>query len=397
MAPLFRADQVGSLIRPSSLLDARKDLGVYSDELDEAQLAATTTAIAQAVQKQLDLSIRPITSGEYERTGFFSGFFEKLQGMQANHHFAIPGDFRTELPTTQHLAKFGVKEFAAVAATGKIKHVTSAYLSGWNMLQQVVPPEHWKDCKITMPSITWQHLQLAEGRAYSTSAYQSGREYLADLALAFRQEVGILYDAGLRSIQVDDPHLTYFVLDKFKDGLRHDGVDPDELLDLYIWAHNEAIKDLPADLHVGVHLCRGNMPGTKGFLDGSYEIIAERILTRLNFNTFYLEFDDARSGSFDCLRYLPQGKSVVLGLVSTKIAELEDAKVLESRIHEAAGAIAASQGRSADQVLADSLAISPQCGFASFNANRGVATEERMWEKLTLVRDVARKIWDDAV
>ncbi|KAK7424535.1 hypothetical protein QQX98_000500 [Neonectria punicea] len=236
MAPLFRADQVGSLMRPTSLLDTRKDLGVYADELSEAQLAVTSAAIAEAVQKQLDLSIRPITSGEYERTGFFSGFFEKLQGMQVNHHFTIPEDFRTALPTTQALAKLGVKGFAAVVATGKIKHVTSAYLAGWNMLKQVVPPENWKNCKITMPSITWQHFQLAEGRAYNPEAYQSSREYLSDLASAFRQEVKILYDAGLRSIQVDDPHLTYFVLDTFKDGLLHDGVGPDELLDLYIWA-----------------------------------------------------------------------------------------------------------------------------------------------------------------
>ncbi|KAK7225130.1 hypothetical protein V2G26_013133 [Clonostachys chloroleuca] len=135
MAPRFRMDQIGSLIRPHSLLNARKDLDIYSGELSKAQLAAIKEAIAQAVQKQLNLSIRSITSGEYERSGFFSGFFESLDGMEVNLRFRIPEDLRTELPTTQHMAKLGVNTFPAVVAKGKIKHVAPAYVSGWNMLK----------------------------------------------------------------------------------------------------------------------------------------------------------------------------------------------------------------------------------------------------------------------
>ncbi|KAK7429762.1 hypothetical protein QQZ08_003607 [Neonectria magnoliae] len=182
-----------------------RDLGVYADELSEAQLAATSAAIAEAVQKQLDLSIRPITSGEYERTDFFSGFFEKL-----------------------------------------------------------------KACTST---IILPHLKIST---------------LLCLLLELLRSLGQAYCLSLppRLDLVDDLHLTYSVLDTFKDGLRHNGVDPDELLDLYIWAHNEAIKNRLADLYLGVHLCRGNMPGTKGFLNGSYESIAERILTGLNYETF---------------------------------------------------------------------------------------------------------------
>ncbi|CAG9982722.1 unnamed protein product [Clonostachys byssicola] len=397
MAPRFRMDQIGSLIRPHSLLDVRKDLDIYSGELSEVQLAATNEAIAHAVHKQLDLSIRPITSGEYERTGFFSGFFESLDGMEVNRHFRIPQDFRTELPTTQHMAKLGVNTFPAVVAKGKIKHVTPAYVSGWNLLRATLPPQLWKDCKITMPSITWQHMQLAPGVAYDLSVYKTDAEYLSDLAAAFRRETQMLYDGGLRSIQVDDPHLTYFVSENFKNGLQQDGEDPDKLLDLYIWAHNETIKDRPEDLHMGIHLCRGNIPGTGGFLEGSYDSIAEKVLTQLNYDTFYLEFDDARSGSFDCLKHLPIGKNMVLGIVSTKHPELEDLKVLEGRVHEAARAIAAGQGRSPKEVLADSLAVSPQCGFASFEKNLGVASEERMWEKLSLVRNVANLVWKNAL
>ncbi|KAF6805655.1 hypothetical protein CMUS01_14568 [Colletotrichum musicola] len=398
MSPPFRAEQVGSLIRPASLLKELSSLGFYSDNLSVDQAAATSAAIAYAAQKQLDLSIRPITSGEYERTIFFGGFFENLQGMEVRPDLRIPQDFRPALPNMTGLAKMGLNHFAAVVATGKIKHVTSAYLPAWEMIKRAVPQEHWKDCKMAIPSISWQHMYLAKGTAFSPWVYASDRDYFLDLAAAYRAELKALYDAGLRSIQIDDPNLTFFIMEAFREGLRGDGIEPDSLLDLYIWAHNEVLRGLPADLHVGVHLCRGNMPGGPSFASGSYEKIASRVFPQLNYSTFYLEFDDPRiSGHFEPLRYVPRGKNVVLGLVSTKVAELENKEALVKRIHEAAEAMAKGQRRNPAEVLKDSLAISPQCGFASHNVNKGVATEERMWEKLVLLRDVARLVWDDAV
>ncbi|KAK1515289.1 uncharacterized protein CCOS01_13482 [Colletotrichum costaricense] len=398
MTPLFRADQIGSLIRPAFLLEERGSLGFYDSKLSEDQAAATSASIKYAVQEQLKLGVRPITSGEYERTIFFSGLFENLQGMTVRDDLRIPQDFRPNLPTFIGLAKMGYNHFSAVPATGKIMFTDSAYLPAWEMIKKAVPQERWKDCKMSIPSISWQHMYLANGTAFALGVYASDKDYFLDLAAAFRSEIQALYDAGLRSIQVDDPNLTFFVTKGFREGLRGDGIDPEALLDLYIWAHNQVLRDLPPDLHVGIHLCRGNMPGQPSFAKGSYERIAAKVFPKLNYHTFYLEFDDPRvSGHFDPLRFVPQGKNVVLGLVSTKVADLENKEALIKRVYEAAEVMAKAQRRDVSEVLADSLAVSPQCGFASFSINQGVTTEDRMWKKLVLVRDVARSIWKDAV
>ncbi|KAJ6506827.1 hypothetical protein C8R45DRAFT_970672 [Mycena sanguinolenta] len=370
MPPSFRADQVGSLLRPGALLDARKLQDVYRDTALSSETAeATKAAIAGAVQKQLDLSIRPITSGEYERSFFYSGFFEKLEGMSTARDLPLPDGFRKGLPTALET------------------------------LKSVTPPEHWGECKMTLPSIGWEHMQLAHGTAWAPGVYASDRAYFADLATAYRAEIRALYDAGLRHIQIDDPNLCWFFVDAFVEGCRADGVDPDELFDSYIWAHNEMLRDRPAGMHIGIHLCRGNMSIFHEFTWGSYERIAEKLLTKLDYEQFYLEYEDQeRQGSFAPLRFLPRGKTVVLGIVSTKTGELEDIDVLEGRVREAAEVIAKGQGRSAEEVLEDTLAVSPQCGFASicFNAGDGV-TEEKMWAKLVLLRDLARRLWKDAI
>lgn len=390
MTPLFRADQVGSLIRPEHLLEAYK-------ANDEAALQkAIQQAIASIVKKQLDLSIRPITSGECERTAFYKGFYEQLQGIESRD-VRVPEDFRPNIPVIDGLSRVGVKQTEASVATGKVKWVRPAYLDAWNMIKAELPEQEWKNCKIALPSPTFNHIWLRNGTAYSPDVYANDRDFFADVAAAYRAEINALYDAGLRNIQIDDPQLTYFILDSFKDGIRQEKVDPDELLDTYVWVLNEIVKGRPSDLFLGIHLCRGNMPGVNtGFLEGSYERIAEKLLGGLDFDTFYLEFDDARSGTFDPLRFLPLGKSVTLGLISTKTPDLENIEDIQKRVREAADVIAAAQKRSAEEVIEDSLAISPQCGFASAHYGRNVGTEERMWEKLVLVRDAARSIWKDA-
>jgi methionine synthase II (cobalamin-independent) len=339
MAPRVRADQVGSLIRPKALLEAYGSADANPGNL----VAATDDAIANVAQKQLGLHIRSVTTGEYERLSFFTGFFEKLQGMELRSDLRLPEDFRRDLPIITTLQGFGLKTLSSVVTSGKIKHVAPVFLNGWETLKKAVPQEQWKYCKISIPSITWEHFRLANGTAFMPEAYQSDREYFIDLAAAYRTELKILYDAGLRSVQIDEPQITYFIQDEFLEGIRKDGIDPTELLDLYIWALNLVVEDRPDDLHVGIHLCRGNMPGAKGFLNGSYEKIAEKLLNGLNYDTFYLEFDDARSGDFEPLRFLPQGKNMTLGLVSTKTPELENLEELKKRVHEAAQVIATAQ------------------------------------------------------
>ncbi|KAI1325453.1 hypothetical protein F5Y16DRAFT_378070 [Xylariaceae sp. FL0255] len=398
MTPKFHADHVGSFIRPQALLDTIKPWGPPPDEnAKKAQQDATEAAVAHVVKKQLELDIRPITSGEYERILFIDGFFEKLQGMEVRKDIPIRGGLRKNSPLIPALERLGRTHIQGIVATGKIKRVTPAYLDAWKMLRSHVPEDKWKDCKITMPSPSWFHLFLATGGAYEVGAYSSDKEYFADLTAAYREELKDLYDAGLRSVQIDDPQLLYFIIDSVAEGMRSDGVDPAKLLDRYLWALNEIVRDRPKDMYVGIHMCRGNMVGADdGFLSGSYERIAEKIFEELKYDTFYLEFDDERAGSFEPLRFLPVGKAATLGLVTTKRPELENLEEMKAKVHRAAEAIATGQKRSIEEVLQDSLAVSPQCGFASAHLAKNVGSEERMWEKLVLVRDLARSIWKDS-
>ncbi len=403
MAPAFRADQVGSLLRPIGLLQARNehDIPVYTSiaALPVAIQAATRDAIAAAVDKQLALGIRPLTTGELERAIFYSGFFETLSGLTVFPALHIPSAFRTNFCTIAALQRAGVVTRPGVVATGLIRRTDSAYREAWELLKSFVPRELWPECKITMPSPTWQHMQLAKGTAFTAeSGYTSDEAYFADMAAVYREEMRELYDAGLRHVQIDDPNLTFFVVDSFREGCIADGVDPDELLAMYIRAHNACLADRPPDLHVGVHRCRGNMQlFENGVASGSYERIAERVLEGMDYDAFYLEYDDERSGDFEPLRFLPVGKIVVLGLVSTKRTEMEALESLERRVREAARVIATGQGRTVKDVLADSVAVSPQCGFASQSqGNSAGMAEKRMWEKLVLVRDLARKVWAES-
>lgn len=301
------------------------------------------------------------------------------------------------------LQRAGVSTRPGLVATGKIRWTKSAYGPSFDLLKSSVPDEtYWTECKVTIPSPTYQHMQLKQGTAYTpASGYHSDKEYFEDLAAAYRDELKSLYEAGCRNIQFDDPNMTYFMMDDFLEGCRLDGIDPDELMEEYIRLHNACITGRPKDMRVGIHLCRGNMwnaVSQNGAGAGSYERIADRMLNGLDYDIFYLEFDDERSGDFEPLRFLPQGKSVVLGVVSTKRVDLEDIDELAMRVQDAAAVIAKGQGRSVEEVLHDSLAVSPQCGFASQHQGGGEGmTEEKQWAKLGLVRDLARKLWDDAV
>ncbi|CAI7616847.1 unnamed protein product [Penicillium glandicola] len=396
MAPPFRAEQIGSLMRPAELLAARAAAGVnnsYSQLTADTQ-EATEHAIAGAVAKQLELGIRPITSGEYGRDKFYSGFFERLAGMQVIKDIPVADGYRTGFPTAKTLQKLGIQTRDSVAAVDRIRHVESTYMSEWKALRSLLPREKWHECKLTMPPITHLHMQMAVGTAYHREAYLSDEDYFQDLAAAYAAEWRLLYDEGLRSIQIDDPCFLFFVSDEFRAGCVADGVDPDAMLEQYIWAHNLCIAQKPKDLHVGIHLCRGNMAGSTHIISGSYERIAKSMFAELNYDTYYLEYDTERAGDFEPLRHLPIGKNVVLGVVSTKLANLEDLDELVSRVYAATEVIARGQGRTVAEVLDSSLGVSPQCGFASMSLGGGKGmTMERMWEKLVLVKDLAARIW----
>lgn len=392
-------DQIGSLLRPKELLQARVSLSspsqMYELADDENIKQAEKKAIEDVVHKQLALDIRPICSGEYCRHIFYGGFFETLDGMTPMPNLPIPDAFRTDFPTTTGLARMGAKTRAAVVCTGPIRWKKSAYMEEWNMLRSKVAESQWKDLKITLPAPNYQHIQLKPGTAFTKdSGYSTDDQYFQDLAQVYAQEIKALYDAGCRNIQVDDPHLTYFCSSQFLGGCKKDGVDTDALLDLYLESHNIFLRQKPTDLHTGMHLCRGNMSGSTHWVSGSYDQIAEKLFNKTDYDTYYLEFDDVgRTGGFEPLRFLPKGKNIVLGIVSTKKAELEDPETLKEQVHQAAEQVSNGQGVSAKEAL-NSLAISPQCGFSSSSLAGGKdMTMERMWEKLMLVRDTAKEIW----
>lgn len=406
MSSPFRADQVGSLLRPSSLLEIRSKHNItasYDGITTKPEVVkATHDAIAEAVKLQLEKSVYPITTGELERSIFYGGFFETLEGFTTIPDLPIPGAFRTNFCTTGALQKAGIKTRPGLVATGKIRWEKPAYGDSWELLKGLVPDaSYWPKCKITMPSPTYQHMQLKKGTAYTRdSGYKSDEEYFVDLAAAYRAELKNLYDAGCRNVQVDDPNMTFFVMDEFREGCRIDGFEPEVLVEQYIKVHNDCIADRPKDFHVGIHLCRGNLwneIAKRGLGSGSYEMIAERMFNGLDYDTFFLEYDDERSGDFEPLRFLPQGKVVVLGLVSTKRAEMESIDDLVRRVKEAATIISKAQGRTVEEVMEEHLAVSPQCGFASQSQGGGAGmTVTKQWEKLVLVRDLARKLWKDA-
>ncbi|KAL4800373.1 methionine synthase, vitamin-B12 independent [Aspergillus venezuelensis] len=394
MNPPVRADHIGSLMRPEELLKIRSALHKkqYDPEpLPEEAERITNEAIAGAVRRQQSLFFKSITSGEYDRTIFFSGFLEYLQGMQGQMVPLSRG--RKGNPSMMTLERLGAPHREAAVAIGPIRFVKSNYLVEWERLRRCLPESQWKYCKMTVVPITWEHVHLAPGAAYTPeSGYTSDKQYLGDLADAMAEEWRLLHAAGLRKIQVDDPAWLYFVNDEMRANC-----DADALLDLYIWAHNKVLAQRPSGLHVGVHLCRGNFPNSRRVMDepSSYERIAARLFNELDYNTFYLEYDTDLCGGFSPLRQVPVGKNVVLGLVSTKDPELEDVDSMVRSVYEAADVIAQGQGRSRQEAL-DCLGVSPQCGFSSLSGGNGKGmTSDIMWQKLELVQDIARKIWPE--
>ncbi|KAI1179130.1 hypothetical protein F4777DRAFT_535730 [Nemania sp. FL0916] len=281
------------------------------------------------------------------------------------------------------------------SARARITYKESPYLPEWLLLRENLPREMWSSAKLTIPAPTYQHIQLKAGTAWTAeSGYKSDEEYLGDIAKCYAAELQTLYDAGLRNIQIDDPHLTYFASSMFLSGCKKDGIDASALLDSYLRTHNQLLANTPKGLQMGMHLCRGNFSGSVSWVEGSYEAIAEKLFKNTDYQTYYLEFDDVdRAGGFAPLRFLPRGKNVVLGLVSTKTPGLEDPKVLKEKVYMAAKVIADAQGVDVSEAL-DCLGVSPQCGFSSSSLIGGTGfTEEIMWEKLELVRQVASDVW----
>jgi len=365
-SPPFRADHVGSLLRPRRVLEARERAG--RGELTPGQLRAVEDgAIADVVKRQESLGLRAVTDGEFRRTYFHVDFLEKLDGVSVSRDRVVPKYRRPE----GHLAVAPSR----IAVTGKIRHVRDIQVDDFSYLKSVATSTP----KMTMPSPTMVHFRGGR-KAIDLVAYPEMEEFFADLARAYHDEIGALYASGCRYIQLDDTNLAYLCDPTLRAQARERGEDPERLPHAYAALINAAIDGFPADLTVAIHLCRGNYRSA-WVSEGGYEPVADVLFNELHVNAYLLEYDDERSGDFAPLRFVPPGKMVVLGMVSSKTAAMEHQRDVLERLDEAAR-----------YVPLDQLCLSPQCGFAS-TVHGNAVTEADQWAKLELVVNISRQVW----
>ncbi len=364
--PPFRADHVGSMIRPQKLLDARK--AAAAGKLPASELRGIEDeAIRDAVALQERAGLQSITDGEFRRNNWRDRFFERVDGyggekMTSSFTFTeFSGETRRGMPV--HFA------------TGKLKRretITAGDFADLSKLTRRLP-------KATIPSPTVNHFFTGDN-GLAKSPYAGDRKsYLADIAAIYRQEIAELASLGCKYLQVDEVPLAVLCDPKNQAVVQARGEDPQALIDDYIDLMNAAIRERPKDMTICVHLCRGN--SGHGQASGGYDPVAERLFQKLDFDGFFLEYDTERAGDFTPLRYVPKDKTVVLGLMSTKLRELEPVEVLKRRVADAA--------RFVDM---DRLCLSPQCGFASSSeVDRFAASDEE--RKLAHLVSAAGQIW----
>jgi 5-methyltetrahydropteroyltriglutamate--homocysteine methyltransferase len=361
----FRADHVGSFLRPPELLAARERF--RAREIDAAALRAVEDrAIRDVVRMQEDAGLEGITDGEQRRTFFHIDFLEQLEGV------VTKGAVTVKFHNRQ-----GDVDFAppVMQVTGKIRHARPIQVRDLEFLRGATR----RTPKVSIPSPTMLHFRGGRA-AISTDAYPDLDVFFDDVAAAYRAEIRALHAAGLRYLQLDDTNLAYLCDDKLREGVRARGDDPRELPRQYARFINAAIADRPPGMKVCIHLCRGNFKSA-WVAEGGYEPVAEALFGELDVDGYFLEYDDARSGDFSPLRFVPRGKRVVLGIVTSKVAALESKDDLRRRIDEAARF-----------VPLDQLALSPQCGFSSTVHGNDVGPDAQA-AKLRLVVETARDVW----
>ena len=361
----FRADHVGSLLRPHELHELREK--VRLGEASAAELrGAEDRQIRGAVRLQEDLGLQSITDGEFRRDWWHIDFLSGFDGVELRREGDVYFDTRFKGADPKPPTMF---------VTGKLRRSKPSMLSHFQFLRDVVKRG---TPKFTMPSPAMLH---ARGdRASINRTYPDLDAFWADLTQCYREEIRELYQAGCRYLQLDDTTIAMFGDPKVQEQFRKLGDDPKKDVAMYAEAVNAAIRDVPEDMAVAIHTCRGNFKST-WLASGSYDYVAETAFSRIAVDGFFLEFDDERSGGFEPLRHIPKGKKVVLGLVSSKVPRLESKDSLKRRIEEAS-----------KFVPMENLCISPQCGFSSTHHGNNL-TEEQEKAKLRLCIETAREVW----
>ena len=364
--PPFRADHVGSFLRPKFLLDAREQKAKGAISAEQLR-AVEDKAIAEIVKFQEDVGLQSITDGEFRRTYFHIDFLDQLGGV------------KTDIPVTIQKPD-GTQELAppVMRVVDKVRHVKDIQRADFEYLKSQVSAG--RTPKVTIPSPTMLHFR--GGRAgISREAYpELDPAFYDDVAAAYGDELKSLAAAGCTYVQMDDTNMAYLCDEKMREAARTRGDDPNELPHRYAAFINKVVAHKPAGMTLAMHLCRGNFKSTHAAA-GNYEPVAEALLSEMDLDAYFMEYDDDRSGDFRPLRFLPKGKIVVLGLVTTKFGALESKDELKRRIDEAAKFAPLEQ-----------LCLSPQCGFSSTVHGNDIAVEAQR-AKLRLVVEVAQEVW----
>jgi 5-methyltetrahydropteroyltriglutamate--homocysteine methyltransferase len=370
MAANYRADHVGSFLRPPELLEARK-AGSGTDRLR----AIEDRNIDRVLAKQKELGFGVFTDGELRRKNFMSDFTDAVEGFDMGDAVARAWKAEDE----------GKGAKAAATAVSSVTGIVTSKLRQMRPLTGHELPYLKAHCpgaiKMTLPSAT-QFPAISFKRGISDKAYKDSSALLWDIVEIMKKEMAMLAAGGVSYIQIDAPRYSYYMDPKWREWIRTEmRQDPSAALEEAIGADNACFQAARRPgVTLAMHLCRGNNR-SHWYAEGGYDNIAEKLFTTMDVDRFLLEYDDERSGTFEPLRFIPKGKTVVLGLVSSKLPKLESADVLARRVEEASRI-----------VPLENLALSPQCGFAS-TMEGNLLTEEEQWAKLRLVAETARGVW----
>jgi 5-methyltetrahydropteroyltriglutamate--homocysteine methyltransferase len=377
MSVKYRADQVGSFLRPQELIDARR-----ADPPDRGRLRAIEDqAILRVLAKQKELGFEIFTDGEFRRSNFMGDFTDAVEGFDFGE--GLPRTWKSQ--TEQHQEGGGPIRSSGSGRMGPVRGIVFEKLRAVRPLTGHELPflkRHSPgDIKMTLPSAT-QFPAIAFKRGTSDKVYADHSELLWDIVEIIKKEVARLSAEGVKYIQLDAPRYSYFMDPKWREWIRTEmRVDPDAFLEESIRADNACFDAARRPgVTLAIHLCRGNSR-SHWYAEGGYDAIAEKLFGTMTADRFLLEYDDPRSGTFEPLRFVPRDKIVVLGLVSSKRAELEGQDLIVQRIKEAARFLPL-----------ENLTLSPQCGFAS-TLEGNLLSEDQQWAKLRLVLDTARRIW----
>ncbi|EOI3490962.1 cobalamin-independent methionine synthase II family protein [Cronobacter sakazakii] len=360
----FRADIVGSFLRPDAIKQARQQFA--AGEIDAAHLRKIEDdAIRHAVEQQCACGLHVVTDGEFRRAWWHLDFFGALQGVEL-------------VEVNQGIQFNGIQTKAqSVRVTGKVAFGDHPMLEDFRFLKSVSGNA---EPKMTIPSPSVLHFR-GGAAAIDRNVYPDLKDYFDDLATTWRDAIRAFYDAGCRYLQLDDTVWAYLCSDDQRRQIRERGDDPDELARIYARVLNQALEGKPEDLTIGLHVCRGNFRSS-WIAEGGYEPVAEVLFGTVNVDAFFLEYDNDRSGDFAPLRFIRPGKQqVVLGLITTKNGELENPELIKARLEEAAKYVDINQ-----------ICLSPQCGFASTEEGNSITPAEQ-WAKVRLVTSVAGEVW----